>query len=56
MWALWFLAFGIISGGGYLLSKLLDPTVSRRAKVRVTLFLAVLVALATAALIAPPGQ
>jgi hypothetical protein len=56
MGGLWVLIAGIMELGGYLISKLLDPAVSTRAKLRVMLFVVVLVALAVAALTGPTGR
>jgi hypothetical protein len=56
MGGLWVLIAGIMELGGYLISKLLDLAVSTRAKLRVMLFVVVLVALAVAALTGPTGR
>ena len=56
MGGLWVLIAGIMEVGGYLVSKLLDPAVSTRAKLRVKGIGAVLVALAAAALTGPTGR
>jgi hypothetical protein len=47
---------GMMELGGYLVSKLLDPAVSTRAKLRVMLFVVVLVALAVVALTGPTDR
>ena len=56
MGGLWVLIAGMMELGGDLVSKLLDPSVSTRAKLRVMLFVAVLVALAVVALTGPTDR
>ena len=56
MGGLWVLIAGMMELGGYLVSKLLDPGVSTRAKLRVMLFVVVLVALAVVALTGPTDR